>query len=187
MTTDVDSAHGRLDLARRWLWVGLLTVASLAFSRVFACAMPFVALATLAALNMRRAEAAVMMLIVWLANQAVGFLLLHYPHRASTYEWGLAMGVAAFLGLGGALVVRQVLRAPALVVGAAAFAMAFVLEQGGLCLNSLAVGQGLADYTPAIVGRMLEVNAAALAILVVLNAVAVRAHLVPARPRPALA
>ena len=60
------------DTTRRIAWIVFLTGASLAFSYVFACAAPFAALATLAALNLRRPDAFILTGLVWLANQAVG-------------------------------------------------------------------------------------------------------------------
>ena len=186
--TNTASAHGeRLDLARRWSWIGLLAVASLVFSRAFACAMPFAALATLAALNMRRGEAAALMLIVWIVNQAVGYLILHYPRNFESYEWGLAIGVSGFLALGGAMAADRLKGAPAAVLGAAACVLAFVFYEGGLYLNALALREGGAAFTPGIVTRILEVNAAAFAGLLVLDRLAVRVRLIPAHPRPAFA
>ncbi|MGZ5912989.1 MAG: hypothetical protein ACXWLB_24165, partial [Reyranella sp.] len=61
------------DVARRWAWVGLLGTASFGFSLVFACATPFVALVTLAALTMSRRDAFIVAGAVWLANQLVGY------------------------------------------------------------------------------------------------------------------
>lgn len=57
------------DAIRRWLWIGLLTGASVVFSLVFACATPF---ATLAALNMKRSDAVALIAVVWLVNQVIG-------------------------------------------------------------------------------------------------------------------
>jgi hypothetical protein len=37
-------------------------------------------------------------LFVWLANQAIGFGLLHYPWTASSFGWGVTIGVAALAG-----------------------------------------------------------------------------------------
>ena len=82
-----------------WLWVGSIGVASILLSRAFACATPFAALATLAAFTLRGRQAMVLMLFVWLANQAVGFGLLGYPWTFSSFAWGLAIGIAALAGL----------------------------------------------------------------------------------------
>jgi hypothetical protein len=65
----------------------LIVLASIALSRAFACAMPFTALATMAAFTLRRQEALAMVLFAWVANQAVGFGLMHYPWTSSTVCW----------------------------------------------------------------------------------------------------
>ena len=61
-----------------WLWIALIGGGSIALSRAFACATPFAALATLAALTMGGRDAVLLVGFVWAANQAVGFGLLHY-------------------------------------------------------------------------------------------------------------
>jgi hypothetical protein len=83
----------------RWAWIGLLGGSSIAFSLVFACATPFVALVTLAALNMNRRDALIVSGTVWIANQAVGYGILGYPHTPNSYAWGIAIGIAVFLAL----------------------------------------------------------------------------------------
>lgn len=73
----------------------LFAVASVALSFRLSCATPFAALATLAALNMSRSEGLALVGLSWALNQAVGFLVLGYPHDAETYAWGVAIGVSA--------------------------------------------------------------------------------------------
>ena len=87
------------DVVRRGAWIGLLGGASIGFSLVFACATPFVALVTLAALTMSRRDAFIVTGAVWLANQAVGYGILDYPRTVDSYAWGIAIGVAVLLGL----------------------------------------------------------------------------------------
>jgi hypothetical protein len=85
------------DVARRWAWIALLGGASIGFSLIFACATPFVALVTLAALNMDRRDAFIVTGAVWLANQAVGYGVLDYPRTFDSYAWGGGIGVAVLL------------------------------------------------------------------------------------------
>ncbi len=87
------------DVARRWAWIGLLGGASIGFSLVFACATPFVALVTLAALTMSRRDAFIVTGAVWLANQAVGYGILDYPQTFDSYAWGVAIGLTVLLAL----------------------------------------------------------------------------------------
>lgn len=108
------------DTTRRIAWIMFLTVASLAFSRVFASAAPFAALATLAALDVRRPDAYILTGLVWLANQAAGFGLLHYPRTV----------VGAAIGFLAAFVVYE----------AALYAAAFVLPSGGAAFSLATIG-----------------------------------------------
>ncbi|KAB2942614.1 MAG: hypothetical protein K8F92_02945 [Hyphomicrobium sp.] len=80
---------------RRLLWIGLLTVATLLMTGVFACAVPFAALAALAAFDTDRRDGLLLIGAVWLANQVYGFAVLGYPMEAQAYYWGLAMGLGA--------------------------------------------------------------------------------------------
>ena len=58
---------------RRPLWIALLVGASVAFTLGFACATSLAAFAAIAALSMPRKDALLLIGLVWLANQAVGF------------------------------------------------------------------------------------------------------------------
>lgn len=77
------------------LWIMLLTLASMATSFALACTAPVAALAALAAVHMRRRDGIALALAAWGANQAVGFLVLHYPHDPKTLLWGVGLGTAA--------------------------------------------------------------------------------------------
>lgn len=77
------------------LWIMLLTLASMATSFALACTAPVAALAALAAVHLRRRDGIALALAAWGANQAVGFLFLHYPHDPKTLLWGLGLGTAA--------------------------------------------------------------------------------------------
>ncbi|MEQ1695341.1 MAG: hypothetical protein ABL901_05805 [Hyphomicrobiaceae bacterium] len=78
-----------------WLWVGLLAVASVLLSFRLSCAMPFAALAVLAALHMKKSEGLGLITLAWGLNQVVGYGFLHYPTDAQSFAWGAAIGVAA--------------------------------------------------------------------------------------------
>jgi hypothetical protein len=78
--------------ARRVGWIALLTIAAVAGSFIFACATPFPALATLAALHLHRRDAFILAGFVWIANQTIGCGFLHYPHTRDSFAWGIAIG-----------------------------------------------------------------------------------------------
>jgi hypothetical protein len=87
---------------RRPLWIALLAAASVAFTLGFACAAPLAAFAAIAALSMPRKDALLLIGLVWLANQAVGFSVLHYPWTADCFAWGIGLGIVALLATLGA-------------------------------------------------------------------------------------
>ena len=78
-----------------WLWIGLLAAASVALSFNLSCATPFAALATLAALHMRKADGLALVVLAWALNQVVGYCALDYPRDAESFAWGALIGVAA--------------------------------------------------------------------------------------------
>ena len=134
----------------------LLGIASLALGAIFACALPFVALATAAARSLPASFAYGIVALTWLVDQTLGFTVRHYPRDASTFAWGAIIGVAV---LGGTFAAR---RAPTFTLG---FVLAFVVEQGVL------VGYGALQhvksaFAPTVIGEMALVNVVSLAILV---------------------
>lgn len=78
-----------------WAWIALLAIASVALSFRLSCATPFAALATLAALNMKKSDGLALILLAFGLNQAVGYGFLGYPHDAESYAWGAAIGASA--------------------------------------------------------------------------------------------
>ncbi len=92
------------------LWIVLLTTASTATTLALACATPFPSLAALAALHLRRRDGLLLMLLAWLASQAVGFGVLGYPHDLKTLTWGLGLATAAMGAGHGAYATLAVMR-----------------------------------------------------------------------------
>ncbi|HUN45266.1 MAG TPA: hypothetical protein VMU85_02045 [Stellaceae bacterium] len=155
---------------RQFLWLGLLVVASVAFSVGFTCATPFAAFGAAAALTMARREALLLAGGVWLANQIMGFGFLRYPWDADTLAWGVFLGLAA---VAATLAARQILRllpgAPRAIAGGLAFLVAFTAYEVVLLLVAVLLLGGVEDFSPAIMGQIFAVNAAAFAGLVLLN------------------
>ena len=163
---------------RHWLWLALLVAASLAFTLGFACAVPFAAFGAIAALTLPRKDALLLTLGLWLVNQVVGFTVLHYPWDGMTLVWGAALGVVALLSTAAAQAVvgsRGVIAA-----SLAGFTAAFVAYEGSLFIVSAAALGGTEDYTPAIVGRILAINAAAFAALLAASLLTAAARRAPA-------
>lgn len=57
-------------------------MATVLMSGVFACAVPFAALAALAAFDSERRDGLLLIGAVWLVNQVYGFAVLGYPIEA---------------------------------------------------------------------------------------------------------
>lgn len=81
------------------LWILLLSAASVGTSWAFACAAPVAALAALAATRMSKRDGIALMLVAWVASQAVGFMIHHYPRDPKTLLWGVAIGTAGIASL----------------------------------------------------------------------------------------
>jgi hypothetical protein len=169
--------------ARRWLWILLLTAASVFVTLGMACATPFAALATLGALHMSRRDGLRLIGVAWLADQAIGYGLLGYPRTASSMAWGVALGVAAVLALLAARALADALRAHgAPLAGAAAFAGAFAAYEAGLLAATALLPGGAESFSLPIVAWVLRVNLLSLAGLLILHRLALWIGLVTREP-----
>ena len=158
-------------LAKRFAWGGMLTVITVASPLAVACGTPFAALATLAALFLPRRDAFVLIAVNWLANQAIGFGLLHYPLNWDCYRGGINIGIAALVATTAALLAQGALRNVAATPRAiGSFAAAFITYEGILFLTSPA-GSG-ADFAAPVVLYILYVNAVAFVALLLLQTAA---------------
>lgn len=158
---------------RRPLWIALLVAASVAFTLGFACATPLAAFAALAALTMTRRDALLLIGLVWLTNQSVGFGVLHYPWTADCLAWGVGLGIVALLATLGAEWTAERFNPLGRLASAMAFLAAFAIYEGLLFLTSIIVQSGVEDYTAAIVGRIFAINAVAFIGLLAANRIGV--------------
>ena len=161
------------DVARRWAWIGLLGSASIGFSLVFACATPFVALVTLAALSMTGRDALIVTAAVWFANQAVGYGILDYPRTFDSYAWGAAIGLAALLALAVARTIGERFeRSGPFISTALAFLSSFAVYELALYAATFVLAGTDTAFSWPIVGYILQVNALGLGGLIVLKLIA---------------
>ena len=174
---------------REWrhpLWLGLLVAASVAFSLGLACAVPFAAFAAAAAQSLSRRDALILILLVCLANQLVGFTVLHYPWTLSTFTWGVVLGAVAVLATWASQwIAGRLVDARQAFTVTATFLIAFALYEAGLFAVSATLLGGTEIYTAAIQGRIFTINAAAFVGLLALNRLATSVGLVN-RPTVAL-
>jgi hypothetical protein len=168
----IDAPSGLLGW-RLPLWLGLLVGASMIFSLGLACALPLAAFAAASALSLSRRDALLLIVLVWLANQLVGFILLDYPWTASTFAWGAVLGIVAILAtLASLWMAERFGHAARSVRFAATFLIAFVVYEVALFAVSVSLLGGTEIYTAAIQGRIFIINAAAFVGLLVLNRLA---------------
>jgi hypothetical protein len=148
-----------------------------------ACATPFAALATLAALHMSRRDGLALIGIAWVADQAIGYGLLGYPRTANSFAWGVILGVGAFAALVAAQALVDRLRdRGAVLAGGLGFAGAFVAYQAVLVAATAALASGSEALSLPIVGSVLRVNLLSLAGLLILYRLAVWIGLVTREP-----
>lgn len=159
------------------LWIALIAGLTVIGSYAFACVAPLAAVAALAALTLRRTEGLVLVLLAWIVNQAVGFMLLSYPHTPDTYAWGAAIGAAAVLGYFAATAVTPLVRSP-LLAAAAAFFAAFAAYQAGLYAFGVATSYAGDSFSAAVIGEVLTINAVAYVGFLVIHRAAVALSIV---------
>lgn len=168
------------------LWIILFTAASTGTTFVLACATPFAALAALAAVYMRRGDGLKLMMLAWGISQIIGFGMLHYPHRLTTYAWALALGMGAIAALLGAdAAISRFMPKSGLVRLGIAYAAGFVAFKAAILCWALGLGGVATTLDPAIIARQFPRDGAIL-IGLFLFYHAARAVGVPA-PAPRLA
>lgn len=136
-----------------------LPFASVLFSLGFACAVPLAAFTAIAAMSSSRRESLAAIGAVWLANQAWGFAVMHYPMDRETFAWGGALGIIAVLSCEAAGLVTR--RFSGTVSVYLSFLAAFVAYEGALIVIDFATGQSADDFAAATITRIFLINACA--------------------------
>lgn len=169
------------------IWIALIAGLTVIGSYGYACAAPLAAVAALAALKMERTDGLILVGLAWVINQAVGFLLLSYPHTTETYLWGAAIGFASFAGFFAARAAARI-NVPSLASWVITFLVAFVGYQVALYLASLTFTDPSSGFTSAVVTEVFTINVGAYAGFAVVYLAAVALSLfVPTRRTPAQA
>jgi len=171
---------------QNYRWIAILIAATMAGSFLFACGTPFAALATLAALHMRRRDAFILIGCIWAANQIIGFGVLHYPQTWTTLGWGIAIGVAAMMCTGAAIGAERLLhRVGTIPAIFAVFAASFAAYQLTLFAATPLLSSSTGAFSAHVVLFILKANAAAFVGLFTLQHLGQKAGLVPAKPETA--
>lgn len=171
--------------SRTVVWIVLVTVSSVLFSLGFACATPFAAIAAVAGSRMSRNSALALVAATWLANQAVGYLLLDYPRTADSFGWGFAIGAGALLATLAVHTLGRFELRP-LLQFAAAFAVAFAVYEGALFAATALLPAG-GGFSLAVIGYVAKINALGFIGLFALYQLSVAAGLLAAPTRRAAA
>jgi hypothetical protein len=82
-----------------------------------------------------------------LANQLVGFTVLHYPWTASTFAWGVVLGAVAVLAtLAGQWIAGRLVNARRAFIVMATFLVAFAVYEAALFAVSATLLAGTEIY-----------------------------------------
>jgi hypothetical protein len=164
---------------RLTFWIALLTALSLAFSYGLACAAPLAAFAAIAALTLSPRDGIILVVAVWLANQAAGYVLLDYPYTANSYALGVVMGAAALLALVAArLAAARLSGQGAVMAWTGAFLAAFAVYEVANFIPAVAGLGGVETFAPAVMGEIFALNAMAFAGLCGLHRLAIISGLI---------
>lgn len=152
------------------LWTATFIAVGVLSSFALACAIPLAGFAA-AALTTARRAALLLTGAIWLANQSVGFLFLHYPTDESTLAWGAGLGVIALVSCESAgLIARHF---GGFAGGVAAFLAALVVYEGLILAATAIMGLSVEHVTAPIVSWIFFGNLCAFGGLVVVKASAI--------------
>ena len=160
--------------AGRAIWITLIVACGTCLSPMFACVTPFAALSALAALKLDRRDAAAVVGVVWLANQAMGYGFLGYPWTWDSAAWGLAIGACSGL----AVLAARALSAsrPAPLAVSLPFVAAFTAFEFGLYLAGYLLPGSDGTFSASIVWHIFLVNIIVLCVLLALSELAMMAR-----------
>jgi hypothetical protein len=127
------------------IWAALLAITTISGTIVFACMMPFVAVATITALSLPRKIGMAALTACWLGNQVLGFGLMGYPWDLPTFAAGLSLLAASLIAFVIAGRIAPSLSSPWTLP---AFAAGFVGYELALAIYALG---DLSMFTPEIV------------------------------------
>jgi hypothetical protein len=170
MTNRIGCGNAAPSRPERSVWVGLFVVSGIALSTFFACATPFAAIATLAALKLGSRGALAVIGLVWLTNQAIGYGLLGYPWTWDSAAWGLAIGLSAAVAVLAASGLSTTRPAP--LVMSLPFVAAFAAFELGLYGAGLVLPGSDAAFGAAVIGHIFTINAFAFCGLALIHHIA---------------
>lgn len=167
-STQSFGASGQPSDFANFVWIVILTLAGVGGSFVISCVTPFVALALALAGTVRLGVALRAMTAIWLTNQFVGFVFLHFPGTPNTVLRGFAIGASALLStVAAATVIRRVAIPRAGRLGLALF-LGYAVYEMTLVVAALFLG-GIETFSAVVIAQLALVNLVWLASLIALN------------------
>jgi hypothetical protein len=155
-----------------FLWVLILTLAAIGVTFALSCVTPFAALAVALAATSGLSASLRTVIVVWFANQVIGFGFFHFPRTPNTFLWGAAIGGAAIVTtIAASLVMKYGSSWATLLRLGIALLLSFAVYEMTLLGAAVLLG-GFETFRPAIVAQLALVNAVSLVGIVALNAVA---------------
>lgn len=154
----------------RATWIASLVAGGAGLSLFFACATPFAALATLAALKTDRRDTAMVVGLIWLANQFIGYAFLGYPWTWDSAAWGIAIGASAGLAVLAASALSATRRTSLAI--SLPFVGAFAAYELGLYAAAFMLPSEAMAFSAGVVGHLFLINVVALVALMVIRQLA---------------
>jgi hypothetical protein len=184
LTRDFSNDRSEPIVAGRPVWIALIITSGTCLSPFFACITPFAALATLAALKLNWRDAIVVVALVWLANQAIGYGFLGYPWTWDSVAWGAAIGVSSGLAILAARGLSS--RNSVSLAVSLPFVAAFAAFELGLYLSGLLLPGSEGAFSASVIGHVFLVNAIGFCALIVVHHLVMMSGLAAQNDKPAL-
>jgi len=166
---DADFQIAHPSFMANFIWLLILTLAVVGATVALSCVTPFAALAVALAGTVGLRASLRVMIVVWLANQIIGFGLFHYPRTPDTFLMGIAIGGAAIAGTIAAWAVLNRMRTrPVLLRLGVALLASFATYELALVAPVMFLGD-VETLRPAILAKLGIVNAVSLIGMIALN------------------
>lgn len=167
---DVQIAHP--SFLASLIWMLILTLAAIGVTFALSCVTPFAALAVALAGTIGLRASLRIMIVVWSANQVIGFGLFHFPLTVNAFLWGMAIGGAA---VATTIVASVIMKYGSFWAAPLRLGVALLLSFGFYEMTLLGAAVflgGFETFRPAVVAQLALVNAVSLVGMVVLNELA---------------
>jgi hypothetical protein len=154
------------------IWALILALAAIGVTFALSCVTPFAALAVALAGTIGLRASLRIVIVVWFANQVIGFGFFHFPLTANAFLWGVAIGGAA---VGTTIVASVVMKYGSFWVTPLRLGVALLLSFGFYEMTLLGAAVflgGFETFRPAIIAQLALVNVVSLVGMVALNELA---------------